>query len=392
MDLIKSLDGMVTLELTSADPMSFFSGCHVAAYDLEKVTDLQYRFRVQRQDLKRLRRFASRRGETIRLYRRDGIYWLLKTLVHRPVLVLGMAALLCLSLWVPGKIFFVQVQGNESIPAARIIEKAQSCGIGFGATRRQVRSEIIKNNLLSAMPELQWAGVNTYGCVAVITVREREDPPKEADPTGISSIVACQDGIIREITVLKGNGLVIPGQAVKAGQVLISGYTDCGLYIQGTFAQGEVYAITQREISAVFPTEYALRLEKIDQIQKISLIIGKNRINFEKDSGILGSSCVKIVQDYHLVLPGGFRLPVTLQVQRISSYREEPIFRDNRAFLQTYARDYVNSQMVAGRMEGVGHVFTELSGAVRLDGVYSCYEMIGIHRKEENLLDYGKDN
>lgn len=392
MDPIKSLDGMVTLELTSADPMSFFSDCRVAAYDLEKVTELQYRFRVQRQAVKGLRRFASRRGESLRLYRRDGIYWLLKALVHRPVLVLGAAALLCLSLWVPGKVFFVQVQGNETIPDAQIIEKAQSCGIGFGATRRRVRSETIKNNLLSAMPELQWAGVNTYGCVAVITVREREDPPKEPEQTGISSIVAAQDGIIREITALKGNALVSPGQAVRAGQVLISGYTDCGLYIQGTFAQGEVYAITQREISAVFPTEYALRREKTDQIQKYSLIIGKKRINFEKGSGILGGSCVKIVQDYHLMLPGGFRLPVTLQVQRISSHRQETALRDDRAFLQTYAREYVYSQMVAGRMEGVGHVFTELSGAVRLDGVYSCYEMIGIHRKEENLLDYGKDN
>ncbi len=392
MDIIRSLDGMVTLELTSADPMAFLRIAGIPIYDLEKVTQLQYRFRVRRQDTAYLKKLAAKRGETLKLCRREGIFWLLKAMLHRPVLVLGIAALMCISLWVPGKIFFVQVEGNTQIPAAQIIEKAQSCGIGFGASRREVRSEKIKNNLLSAMPELQWAGVNTYGCVAVITVREREDPEKEPASDRISSIMAVQDGIVREITVLQGNALVKPGQAVKAGQVLISGYTDCGIYIQGTQAKGEVYALTQREISAFFPTIYAQRQKNTASVKSYSLIIGKKRINFEKDSGISGGSCAKIVADYRLTLPGGFVLPVTLQVQTRLSYEEAPVETDAQVFLPDFARAYVRQQMVAGSIESAGHVFTQLTDALRLDGVYSCYEMIGTDRKEENLLDYGKSN
>ncbi len=392
MDIFRSLDGMVTLELTSADPMAFFRIAGIPVYDLEKITELQYRFRVLRQDARYLRKLASKRGETLKLCHREGLFWLLKNMVKRPVLVLGLSALLCISLWVPGRIFFVQVEGNTQVPTAQIIEKAQACGIGFGASRREVRSEIIKNNLLSAMPQLQWAGVNTYGCVAVITVREREVEELPSQSSGISSIRASQDGIIRQITVLQGNALVKPGQAVKAGQVLISGYTDCGIYIQGVHAEGEVYALTQREISAVFPTIYAQRQKNTVSKKSYSLIIGKKRINFEKDSGISGGSCAKIASDYHLILPGGFALPVTVQVQTVLSYNEEPIEIDAQEFLPAFARRFVTRQMVAGSIESAGHVFTQLTGAVRLDGVYSCYEMIGTEHKEENLLDYGKNN
>ncbi len=264
MGMFRSLRGMVRLEILSADPLGFLRLLTVPVFDVEQVDALQYRFSVARQDFKAVRKLAKKRGDALRPVGFAGLYWRLKGLLKRPVLVLGMAFLLAVSLWVPGRVFFVQVEGNEHVPTLQIIEKAQSCGIGFGASRREVRSEIIKNNLLSAMPELQWAGVNTRGCVAVITVKERDDPDKEQPNDGVSSIVAVRDGIVGELTVEQGSALVKPGQAVKAGEVLISGYTDCGLYIRAQQAKGEVYGQTQREISAVFPTEYALRTRKTD--------------------------------------------------------------------------------------------------------------------------------
>ncbi len=392
MDVFRSLEGMVRLEVLSADPIAFLRLIQVPVYDVERVDALQYRFSVSRQDVKCVRRLADRRGETIKKVEIRGIYWLLKGLLKRPVLVLGLGFLLAVSLWVPGRVFFVQVEGNVHVPALQIIEKAQSCGIGFGASRREVRSEIIKNNLLSAMPELQWAGVNTRGCVAVITVKEREDPEKEQTEGGVSSIVAVRDGIVEELTVEQGSALVKPGQAVKAGQVLISGYTDCGLYIRAQQAKGEVYGQTQREISAVFPTEYALRTEKTASSKKITLVIGKKRINFVKGSGISGGSCAKIVSNYSLVLPGGFSLPVMLVVEEVFAYETAAVQPEGREALQRFGEAYLRSQMIAGQILHAGLVYTDLEGGSRLDGIYSCRELLGIQRKEENVLDYGKSD
>ena len=62
-----------------------------------------------------------------------------------------------------------------------------------------------------------------------------------------------RDGFIVSATVTRGNFLCRVGQSVKAGQVLISGYTDCGICIQATRAEGEIYAQTSRDFAAVTP-------------------------------------------------------------------------------------------------------------------------------------------
>ena len=165
----------------------------------------------------------------------------------------------------------------------KILSAAEDCGIVFGASRRRVRSEKTKNALLSAIPQLQWAGVNTSGCVATISVRERTEAVQAEDSKFIQSIVAIRDGYVLSATVTEGTGLVIPGQSVQKGQILISGYTDCGICIRAEGAAGEVMAQTSRELEAVMPAKYDQRTQNREVRKHYSLLIGKKRIKLWKD-------------------------------------------------------------------------------------------------------------
>ena len=90
------------------------------------------------------------------------------------VLIIGLMLLLFFSVWLPSRVLFIEIQGNDTLSAQSILEEAKDCGIIMGASRRFVRSQQVKNTLLDKLPQLQWAGVETIGCVAVITVRERQ--------------------------------------------------------------------------------------------------------------------------------------------------------------------------------------------------------------------------
>ncbi len=396
MDVFQSLAGAVTLEVTSAEPMALINALQKAGIqvmELDKRTQLQYRFQVARKQAGNVRRITEKRGDSLKLCGRSGIFWTLWELRKRPVLVLGLLAIFAFSLWVPSRIFFVRVEGNTDVPTRQIIDQAQLAGITFGASRREVRSEKMKNNLLNIMPQLQWAGVNTYGCLAVITVRERNDLPQQEQTAVVSSIVANYDGIIRQMTVTKGNALCRPGEAVKAGQVLVSGYTDCGIYIQATQAEAEIYAQTQRNLTVLHPTKYLVRNTIIQTQKKYSFIIGKKRINLTKDSGILDTGCAKIETECYMTLPGGFQLPVGIVIEQYVFYETQAGATDTaESFLQAYAKKHLQQQMTAGRIEHAGEVFTQMEDVCRLDGVYGCYESLGITRMEENLNHYAKDN
>ncbi|MGM9548860.1 MAG: sporulation protein YqfD [Faecousia sp.] len=389
MDFWKSLDGMVEAELTSAEPGAALETANargIPLYDVKQVSDLTSRFRLRRRDYRALAALCEKRGETLRLCRQLGLYWMLKQLLARPMLLVGLGVFLAAAMYLPTRIFFVRVDGNVTVPTRLILEAAGESGIRFGASRRAVRSEKMKNALLSALPQLQWAGVNTSGCVATISVRERTDPQVKEMDLAVSSIVASRDGFIVSATVTRGNPLCRVGQAVKAGHVLISGYTDCGICIQATRAEGEVYAQTSRTIAAVTPSQWTVPGETAAFKRKYSLIIGKKRINLWKDSGILADSCGRMDRQYHITLPGDFRLPISLCVEEYTSYEGEMMALEPaaaEAALSKFAEGLLKQQMIAGSILGKTESVTDAGGVYRLEGTYACVEMIGRVRREQ---------
>ena len=244
----------------------------------------------------------------------------------------------------------------------------------------------MKNALLAAVPQLQWAGVNTRGCVAVISVRERPREEEESESTDVTGIAADRDGIILSVTVSRGNGLCVPGQAVKAGDILISGYTDCGLCNTATRAEGEILALTNRNLTVKTPSEGLIRLPVEKVKTNYSLIIGKKRINFAEGSGIYDASCVKMYSKYVLTLPGGFQLPVILEKETTLTHAtagESTLEEDATRLLKDFAQYYQNGQMISGTITHRLETVAEEHGAWSLTGIYTCREIIGIRVREQ---------
>ncbi len=380
----------IICELTSADiPGALMAmnqtGCEIR--DVVQTGEMTIRFMTEKESAGHLRRILERRGDRLRQLRRLGMSRRLIPWIRHPVLLLGIGLLLVLTVWLPTKVLFVQVVGNQIVPTNLILEQAESCGISFGSLRSAVRSERMKNALLEALPQLQWAGINTSGCVATITVRERSGKPE--DEAAASSIVAARDGVVRSCTVHRGTALCAPGQAVRAGEMLISGLTDCGLAILVDRADGEVFAETSRQIVSRMPDIGQVRLSDTRTEQKISLLIGKKRINFYNDSGILDTSCVKMYSEYYLTLPGGFQLPVGVSVETIIFHEtQEAAVTDCEEILTRISREYLLSRMTAGQ------ILSEQTAAVgnMLHADYICLEMIGQTRYEEITIQHGETN
>ena len=398
MNIFHSLGGMIATELTSVDAGSILaavntSGIHI--HTVERVDELTLRLSLRKCDYPQFSKIVLSKGCTLSEPRKSGLYWVVRNFLRRPVLIAGLMIIILLILSLPGRVFFIRVEGNEEIPGRMIVAAAEECGIRFGASRKSIRSEKVKNALLAKIPQLQWAGVNTKGCVAVISVREKTYTVKSEGACGVSSIIADRDGIIVSCTATQGNLLCRTGQAVSAGQVLISGYTDCGLSIKACRSVGEVYAQTLRHFKAITPQKYALQ-SRISGVEKrFSLIVGKKRINFYKDSGILGATCDKMSVKKVLALPGGFILPITVVTEYWTYYENDSVDCQQDAasqVLQSFSRSYLMQHMVAGKILSENQQFMTDTGVYGIQGNYACLEMIGREQQEETLVEYGKSD
>lgn len=398
MDLWNSLTGMVEVSITSAAPdaaLRAITEKNIPIYQVKQISELTLSFRIHRKDYKILSALCDKRGETISRSRLWGIFWVLRSLVARPVLIVGIGLLLLLVLYLPSRVLFVQIEGNSIVSGNKIREAAQTAGICFGASRKDVRSEKMKNALLAELPQLQWAGINTFGCVAVISVRERTLPQPKPEGNQVSSIIAAEDGLVYSCTATRGTLLCSAGDMVRKGQILISGYTDCGLCIQATAAEGEIYARTNRRIEAVMPSEWTQKGEKTGSDKKISILLGKKRINLWKDSGNWDTSCGRIYKEYYITLPGGFQLPLGFSVESMACYETvmaEYPQPDAQRLLTEEARRDILSQTVAGSILTEAASVRKETGVYLLEGSYVCTEMIGRVQREQIGENYGKND
>lgn len=375
MDPILFLRGWVRLRLTSADCAGRLR--EISRENRLEQISFEEGFAVSFVMLRsRMKDLPIREGERLELLEQGGVPAMLARFWRWRRLSALILVLLALSVFLPSRVWFLEVEGNAEIPRRLILEYASACGVSFGASRREIRSEQVKNHLLWAIPELRWAGVNTQGCRAVITVRERDGQEQEPEQLP-GDLIAVRDALVTQVTIQTGTARIAPGQAVRAGQMLISGSEDLGITVRVDRAEGEVYGLTKRSVTAALPENTLLRREKGRQIRRLSILIGKKRVNFSDDSGILYGTCVKMRTVKNLKLPGGFELPVALVMETYDLCDTQQVQRpDARNLLLEAARADAQSNMIAGT---ILEEKTSLDGQT-LTAQFSCREMIARFR------------
>lgn len=385
--------GLLCLEITSADCISLLNALNNAKIKLENVSyqsELMIHITVSKNDYDEVIKLCTKYGASVNTIGKTGIYWHIISIYKRPILIVFMITIFVLSIFLPSRILFITVEGNDTIPSNQIIEAAERCGLKFGASRRRVRSEKMKNALLFALPDLQWAGINTSGCSAVISVKEKttQDITDEGN-TQVCNIIASRDGVIRSCTVYQGNCICYVGQAVKEGQILVSGYVDCGLLTKATQAKAEINALTFREIEVITPAPVAVR-EKIHEERTIYRIrIGKNIINLSKDSGNLDDTCGKIYEEKYVRLPGGFQLPLSFIKQTVFNYSEIKKYSfdlNQNNWMVDFTTDYLKNMMVAGNIISQDIQLDKTNELCYLYGKFTCIEKIGQVSVEQMMI------
>ena len=386
---------LLDIKITGSDlprTISSLASAGIFVCNLKNIDPLTAQITISKTDLSMLNEIIQKTQDKIQIISCHGIYSKLKKPFERSIIFSGLVFLLFLTIWIPKHILFISVEGNEKIRAEYILQQAELSGLHFGKNRSEIRSEKIKNDLISRIPELAWVGVNTEGCSAVIRVREEQDCSEINEETKHSSIVAITDGVVTSCLVTSGELKCRVGDAVKRGQVLISGYQDLGVLVKISRSQGEIYANTNKELKIVSPA-LARSGTSTCVKTKYSIVVGKKRINLSKCSGISYASCDKIYSERFIVLPGGFVLPISFATERYERSEETRtvVLPDVDKVIDD-ADSYLIEHTVSGRIIDRDISVQKKTLLYYVAISYDCIEMIGRERVEDLKFDYGENN
>lgn len=297
-------------------------GVHgITFWDLQWQDETTFTLRTTRQDVHRLKQVVRSIACTVSTERERGAPGFLRRFRKRYVLLAGggLFALLLLC----GHIFIwdFEVEGNENVPTETILHALEDYGVRVGTLSLSIDQEDLRNHVLLSLHDVSWMAVNVRGCTAHVQVVERHRPPPIVCDAERSNVVARRAGLVTRVEALGGHAQVAVGSVVTEGQLLISGVTDYdAVGVRLSHGMGKVWARTWYELSTSVPLQIAEKSSEGKKVTRIAIDFGKHRINFYGKGSIIGNECDKIIRYKPMILPGGYRLPLTLVQETVTQY------------------------------------------------------------------------
>ena len=252
----------------------------------------------------------------------------LKRMSARAGLVVG--AVFALALIVLSGLFVwdVQVSGNVELTEGEVIEELRAFGFGVGSYLPALRVREIENRVLMASERIGWLSINTEGTVARVQVIEHISGENEGESNSHSklpaNLVATRDGQIAYLELYRGNAVVTAGQAVKKGELLVSGlYDTLSGGFRWTRAAGRVMARTERTVVVEIPLSYEEKVYDEPILEGLEVHFFDFSYKIFKNSGNQDTLCDIIKYNSNLGQLGNNRLPLSLSRTEARPYHIE---------------------------------------------------------------------
>ena len=158
--------------------------------------------------------------------------------------MLGVSVALCVAgVWLSSEMIWkIEIEhADENVAEVRRCLKAE--GVHIGQFKRCVSTDELKEALALAVPGLAHAAARFEGSILVVDCHGARSGERAGTEGTENDIVAAQSGIVVRISAESGTPQVVPGQAVRKGQVLIRGQErTSGGGVRSCRAQGEIVA------------------------------------------------------------------------------------------------------------------------------------------------------
>ena len=163
-------------------------------------------------------------------------------------------------------IWLVEINGVENSDVDSIIETLDELGIKSSALKRSLPDGMdIKREIINGTDNIAWAWVYIEGAKARVEIYEKIIPPNVVDKDTPCDIVAACDGVIKKMIVKSGEEKVREGDAVSAGDVIVSGkvatykegYPEEYIYVH---SMADVEAYTSHKKSGEYKLYYESRI------------------------------------------------------------------------------------------------------------------------------------
>lgn len=310
---IRFVRGWVRLSVSGDFAERFYNlliGQGLHPYDMCRTEDGRMELTLPRRQFHKVRAARRTAGVHIAVVGKGGLPKTVRKYRKRWGLLIGAGLAAIFVFLMSGFVWSIRFEGEVKDRDA-LIAALKAEGLYEGCWRGRVEADAVESKILGSDLGISFLSVVFKGSVAQVQV-VYEKPKPEMQSTAPCNLVADCDGVITYMMVKEGVPVVQAGDAVQAGELLVSGIFESETAgIRKVHADGHIYAQTAQTLRVEMPYQTAecRRTGKIRR--KVTLKIFNFSINLYFGGGIPYAIYDKIetVTDAHI---GEFILPLSV--------------------------------------------------------------------------------
>ncbi len=247
----KYLRGYLKIKISGYSPERFLNLCkhkEIEMWGLEAKSNT-YEMYMTVKGFRKLKPILRKTRTRITILERYGVPFFFYKYRKRKLFFCGIFLCVMIIFTLSRFIWNIDVKGNQTITDEVVIEYLETTGVFHGMKRSDVDCEKIDTGIRKNFNEIIWVSASLEGCNIIVQVKENTDTfqvsQTEENPT---DLIATAEGTILEIVTRSGVPCVKEGDAVKTGDILVSGtvevINDAGEVVREDYkaADADVYA------------------------------------------------------------------------------------------------------------------------------------------------------
>lgn len=248
-EVFRYFKGFVRICVTG-DMSAQFLGCclkeGITVWDIVK-SDGSIFLNIYICDYKKIRIVRQGFSDRIKIKRvkQSGFYSVVKYHRRRPGILIGVLLFVVINFFLSQFIWDIDVEGAENVNKNQILKVCSELDITTGVKRSSIDTYNAKQIIATKVEGIAWVSLNVEGTRLTVNISEaRENKPVQNDMP--CNLVAKCDGVIKKIEVIKGKKNIVIDQAVKKGDLLVSGVVENNENLRFINSRGSVIALTER--------------------------------------------------------------------------------------------------------------------------------------------------
>lgn len=256
--MLRWLFGFVDFSVSGKFPERFLNLAARKGINLWSLTSNNKIFtaKVKIADYNELRHIAVKTKTRIHILKKHGLPFLIYKYKARSGLFVGAILFFVICQYLSGFIWNIDINVPDTINEYEIRSQLAELGFYEGIKNDNIDIHKIERLITLKNPGISWITINIMGTQASVEMSPNlsEQIDKSDEENKVTNIKAVADGTITRMEVRNGTALVMVGEGVRKGQLLVSGIID---YSDGSSSfvdsNAQIYAKTSRTVSVEVP-------------------------------------------------------------------------------------------------------------------------------------------